>query len=120
MRIDIGKLREDAGIEEVLLALFGWHPTARSGQQLRGPCPLHETVGGGGSPGKCGSRVFAVHTGLQKFHCFKCGRCGDVLDLAAEAWPGLGLVDRGLRLAHLLRMPLNGLGTVDGGGHHEG
>ena len=48
-----------------------------SGQQRRGPCPIHRGDGRG--------RTFSVHLGDNVFQCFDrtCGKKGDVIDLWA-------------------------------------
>jgi DNA primase len=59
-----------------VLALLGFVPSRRHGQQLRGPCPLH-----GGHAAT--SRSFAAHLGKNAWHCFRCGAGGNALDLWA-------------------------------------
>lgn len=51
---------------------------ARRGAQQRGPCPLHGSTAGT-------SRCFSANLALHTFHCFKCGRSGNALDLWAQA-----------------------------------
>ncbi len=46
--------------------------------QHRGPCPLHGSTSGT-------SRCFSANLRNNVFHCFKCGRCGNALDLWAAA-----------------------------------
>ena len=41
-------------------------------------CPLHGSTSGT-------SRCFSAHLDKNAFHCFKCGRCGNALDLWAAA-----------------------------------
>jgi putative transposase len=48
------------------------------GAQQRGPCPLHGSTSGT-------SRCFSAHFDKNAFHCFKCGRSGNALDLWAAA-----------------------------------
>jgi putative transposase len=48
------------------------------GAQKRGPCPLHGSTSGT-------SRCFSAHLDKNAFHCFKCGRSGNALDLWAAA-----------------------------------
>jgi putative transposase len=61
-----------------VLGLLGFQPQTRHGAQQRGPCPLHGSTSGT-------SRCFSVNLGDQIFHCFKCGRSGNALDLWAQA-----------------------------------
>ena len=49
--------------------------TSRGAQQ-RGPCPLHGATAGA-------ARCFSVNLEDHTFHCFRCGRSGNALDL----WP---------------------------------
>jgi putative transposase len=75
--IDFSAVRAAITIVQVL-TLLGFTPrTDRAGQQ-RGPCPLHGTT-----PGTAG--CFSVNTHAHTFHCFKCGRSGNALDLWAQA-----------------------------------
>jgi len=46
--------------------------------QHRGPCPLHGSTSGT-------SRCFSANLDQNIFHCFKCGRSGNALDLYAAA-----------------------------------
>src|SRR6266550_916749 len=74
--IDFRELRRLVSMAEVL-ALLGFEPGRGSGNQLRGPCPLH------GSADR--SRVFSVNLAKNIFQCFKCGAAGNHLDLWATA-----------------------------------
>jgi DNA primase len=58
--------------------LLGFQPLTTHGAQQRGPCPLHGSTSGT-------SRCFSVNLNGQMFHCFQCGRSGNVLDLGAHA-----------------------------------
>ena len=49
-----------------------------NGAQQRGPCPLHGPTSGT-------ARCFSVNRDKNAFHCFKCGRSGNALDLWAAA-----------------------------------
>ena len=49
-----------------------------AGAQQRGPCPLHGSTSGT-------SRCFSANLDQHGFHCFKCGRAGNALDLWAAA-----------------------------------
>lgn len=73
--IDFDALRGRITMSQVL-SLVGFVPRARSGPQLRGPCPVHRSR----SPT---SRVFSVHLQRQLFHCFRCGAAGNPLQLWA-------------------------------------
>ena len=60
------------------LELLGFQAASSRGAQQRGPCPLHGSTRGT-------SRCFSAHLEQQIFHCFKCGRSGNALDLWAQA-----------------------------------
>lgn len=73
--IDYGRLRAEITIEEVL-ALLGFQPVSRRGDQLHGPCPVHKST-------RPRSRVFSVHLGNRRYYCHKCGSHGNQLELWA-------------------------------------
>ena len=60
-----------------VLQLFGC-PIRVRGTQHRGPCPLHGSTSGT-------SLCFSANLNEHIFHCFKCGRSGNALDLWALA-----------------------------------
>ena len=61
-----------------VLQLLGFQANSTHGAQQRGPCPLHGSTSGT-------SRCFSVNLNDQMFHCFKCNRSGNALDLWAQA-----------------------------------
>ena len=72
--IDYRLLRTAVPMEHVL-RLLQYQPTCRRGEQLRGPCPIHD-------PQLLGlDRCFSVHLGRHVFRCFHCGAGGNQLDL---------------------------------------
>jgi hypothetical protein len=75
--VDFPALRAALSISAVL-HLLGFQPRSRRGAQPRGPCPLHGATSGA-------SRAFSVNLERHTFHCFKCGRAGNALDLWAHA-----------------------------------
>src|SRR5271163_4935240 len=76
--IDFRQLRAAVSMGQVL-ELLGFVVVERSGDQVRGECPLHE-------PSERGiHRSFSAHLGRHMFRCFKCGASGDHLDLWARA-----------------------------------
>jgi hypothetical protein len=79
MSINYVQLREAVRIEEVLSWMqWEWH--WRVGDQLRGVCPLCATSRTDtASPGS--SRTFSINTQRNIYHCFRCGRGGNALDL---------------------------------------
>ncbi len=75
--LDFAAIRAAVGMPAVLTWL-GFQARTTHGAQQRGPCPLH------GSTAST-SRCFSVNRTDQIFHCFKCGRSGNALDLWAQA-----------------------------------
>jgi hypothetical protein len=71
--IDFGEVRSRVRMAQVL-ELAGFVAVDRTGDQLRGPCPIH----GASSPR---SRSFSVNLSRNTFHCFRCGAAGNQLDL---------------------------------------
>ncbi len=59
-----------------VLELIGFVPRESSGDQVRGPCPIH----GSSSPK---SRSFSANVGRNAYRCFKCDSSGNQLDLWA-------------------------------------
>jgi transposase InsO family protein len=75
--IDFAALRASLRIADVL-SLLGVPLRSSGGAQRRGPCPLHGSASGLG-------RAFSVNLHKHTFHCFKCGRAGNALDLWIHA-----------------------------------
>ena len=75
--IDFAAVRAAVSMTAVL-QLLGFRALSTHGVQQRGPCPLHGSTAGT-------ARCFSVNTSDQIFHCFKCGRSGNALDLWAQA-----------------------------------
>jgi putative transposase len=81
-----------------VLQLLGFKPASTRGAQQRGPCPLH-----GSSRGT--STCFSANLDRQNFHCFKCGRSGNALDLWAQTRQ-LTPYDAAIDLCDRLHIPL--------------
>jgi putative transposase len=75
--IDFAAVRAAVTMAAVL-QLLGFQATSTRGVQQRGPCPLHGST-------SSTSRCFSANLDEQIFHCFKCGRSGNALDLWAQA-----------------------------------
>mgnify|MGYP003541503065 FL=1 len=75
--LDFAAVRAAVTMQGVL-QLLGFQSRTTYGSQQRGACPLH-----GASRGT--ARCFSVNLQQQVFHCFKCGRSGNQLDLWAHA-----------------------------------
>jgi putative transposase len=81
-----------------VLNLLGFQPGSNRGTQQRGPCPLHGSTSGT-------SRCFSVNLEDHTFHCFKCGRSGNALDLWAQATQQ-SVYDAALDLCQRLGIPV--------------
>ena len=95
--IDFAAVRAAITIAQVLM-LLGFTPRSDHAGQQRGACPLH-----GGANGT--ARCFSVNTKAHTFHCFKCGRSGNALDLWATA-NRLSIYDAAIDLCQRLNVPL--------------
>src|SRR5205807_7942652 len=95
--IDFPAVRAAITIAQVL-ALLGFVPRSDHAGQQRGACPLHGTTHG---PARC----FSVNTNTQTFHCFKCNRSGNALELWAAA-NRLSIYDAALDLCQRLNIAL--------------
>jgi DNA primase len=68
-----------------VLNLVGFVPSETSGDQVRGPCPVHRST----SPS---SRSFSANLKMHVYRCFTCGSSGNQLDLYASV-TGLSLFE---------------------------
>jgi len=73
--VDFTKLRTEITMSEVLDQL-GFKPTSRNGNQLKGPCPVHESS-------TKNSRTFSVNLETGRYFCHKCKSQGNQLELWA-------------------------------------
>jgi transposase InsO family protein len=105
--IDFAAVRAAVTMAAVL-GLLGFQPNTTRGAQQRGPCPLHGSTSGT-------SRSFSANVEQQNFHCFKCGRSGNALDLWASANRQTPY-DAALDLCQRLAIPLP---TLHHPGHRE-
>jgi putative transposase len=95
--IDFAAVRATITLAAVL-QLLGFQPNSSRAAQQRGPCPLH-----GSSSGT--SRCFSANLDQHTFHCFKCGRTGNALDLWAQA-NRLSIYDAAVDLCGRLGIPV--------------
>ena len=79
-----------------VLQLLGFQSRSSHGVQQRGPCPLHGSTSGT-------SRCFSANLEQHTFHCFKCGRSGNALDLWAHA-TGQSTYDAAIDLCQRLHL----------------
>jgi DNA primase len=107
--IDFAAVRAAIAIAQVL-ALLGFTPRSDHAGQQRGACPLHGSTHGT-------ARCFSVNTNAHTFHCFKCGRSGNALDLWAAA-NRLSIYDAAIDLCQRLNIPLPLL-TAPAAGNRE-
>ena len=73
--VDFQAVRCLVSIAQVLERI-GFVPAECSGEQVRGPCPVH----GSTSPK---SRSFSANPARNAYRCFQCGSSGNQLDLWA-------------------------------------
>jgi putative transposase len=110
LAIDFAALRQTLTMAAVL-QLLGFQPrTSRNGQQ-RGACPLHGSTSGT-------SRCFSANLNDHVFHCFKCGRSGNALELWATN-QGLPPYDAALDLCQRLGIPVPILPSTQSTGNRE-
>lgn len=81
-----------------VLHMLGFQANSTRGAQHRGPCPLHGSTA-------ATSRCFSAHLHQHMFHCFKCGRSGNALDLWAQATKQTPY-DAAIDLCRRLNLPL--------------
>jgi putative transposase len=108
--IDFAAVRAALTIAQVL-ALLGFTPRSDHAGQQRGTCPLHGSTHGT-------ARCFSVNTKAHTFHCFKCGRSGNALDLWATA-QRLSIYDAAIDLCQRLNIPLPLLPSPQTGNREE-
>jgi DNA primase len=75
--IHFAEVRARIALADVL-DLLGFVPCESSGDQVRGPCPVHHST----SPS---SRSFSANLTLHIYRCFTCGSRGNQLDLYASS-----------------------------------
>jgi DNA primase len=75
--LDFERLRSEIPMRDVLDLLHFVAVNGR-GDQLYGPCPLHP-------PEQERSRCFSVNLNTARFHCHRCGQCGNQLEIWAAA-----------------------------------
>jgi hypothetical protein len=95
--IDFAAVRAAITIAQVL-TLLGFTPRSDYAGQQRGACPLHGST-------QSTARCFSVNTSAHTFHCFKCGRSGNALELWATA-NRLSIYDAAIDLCQRLNIPL--------------
>jgi putative transposase len=108
--LDFQAVRAALTIAQVL-TLLGFTPRSDYAGQQRGACPLHGSTSGT-------ARCFSVNTHAHTFHCFKCGRSGNALDLWAAA-QRLSIYDAALDLCQRLNIPLPTLTPLPTGNREE-
>jgi putative transposase len=81
-----------------VLQLLGFIANSTKGAQLRGPCPLHGSTSGT-------STSFSANLNRNAFHCFKCRKQGNALDLWAQVY-NQTIYDAAINLCERLNIPL--------------
>jgi DNA primase len=97
-RIDFRVVRSRVPLQCVLDGL-GFVALRRRGDELRGPCPFAGCRRG--APGR--DYAFAANVRKGVFQCFRCGRCGNVLDLWSQTH-GIGVYQAALELCDKLQL----------------
>ena len=96
--IRYAEVRAAVTISEVL-GLLGFVRCETSGDQVRGPCPVHRST----APS---SRSFSANLRSHAYRCFKCGSSGNQLDLYA-AVTGLSLFEAAVALCEQLHREIS-------------
>ncbi len=96
--VNFAVLREQLAMADVL-RLLQFVPSRVRGEQLRGPCPVHESRERRGSR----SRSFSVNLRLGRYQCFRCGSRGHALELWSAA-RGVALYAAAIELCELLEI----------------
>lgn len=91
--IRFAKVRATIPMADVL-DLVGFVPCETSGDQVRGPCPVHQST----APT---SRSFSANLKRHVYRCFTCGSSGNQLDLYASV-TGLTLFEAAVALCEQL------------------
>jgi DNA primase len=91
--IRFAEVRARVTMAEVL-GLVGFVPCQTSGDQVRGPCPVHHSASPSG-------RSFSANLRSHISRCFKCGSSRNHLDLYAAA-TGRGLFEAAIELCERL------------------
>jgi DNA primase len=91
--IRFAEVRARVTMAEVL-GLIGFVPCETSGDQVRGPCPVHRSATPAG-------RSFSANLRLHIYRCFKYGSSGNHLDLFASV-TGLSLFEAAVALCERL------------------
>ena len=91
--IRFAEVRARVTMAEVL-GLVGLVPRETSGDQVRGPCPVHHSASPSG-------RSFSANLRSHLYRCFKCGSSGNHLDLYAAA-TGRGVFEAAIELCERL------------------
>jgi len=101
-KVDFAAVRSQVSMEQVLRRLGHFDRLHGSGDQRRGPCPVHGS-------GDDRSRSFSVNLKKNVFRCFdpNCTACGNTLDLWAAVHK-LALREAALHLADTFHLSVTG------------
>jgi len=86
---DFALIRQNVSMR-MLLQHYGITGLKGHGNELRGPCPIHQDP-------KTGNRSFQVNIAKNIFHCFYCKVGGNVIDFVAKK-EGCNLREAGLKI----------------------
>lgn len=91
--VDFEEVRASIPIAHVL-ELVGFVAESRTGNQLRGGCPLHRS-------NSASSKAFSVNLDTNRYQCFKCKAAGGQLELWA-AFQGITVYEAAIDLCNRL------------------
>ncbi|WP_157179738.1 CHC2 zinc finger domain-containing protein [Rhizobium sp. CF142] len=91
---DIARLRRDVSLSSTVTQ-YGYK-LGRNGREFETCCPFH-------AEGTPSFKIFIAHDGMERFHCFGCGKQGDVLDFVREV--------KGVDLPEAIRILGGGIGS---------
>ena len=95
--VDFNVLRNEIKMVQVLEQLH-FEKVSQSGDQLRGPCPIH----GSSNPS---SRTFSVNVSTGRYYCHKCQSKGNQLELWAAVHK-LSIYEAAIDLCRALGRPV--------------
>ncbi|MBB3388611.1 putative DNA primase/helicase [Rhizobium sp. BK275] len=90
---DIARLRRDISLSSTVRQ-YGYK-LSRNGREFETCCPFH-------AEDTPSFKIFIAHDGMERFHCFGCGRQGDIIDFVQEV--------KGVDLPEAIRI-LGGIGS---------
>src|ERR1051325_2424539 len=103
--VDFKTVKATVSFDQVL-SHYGINWLKKTGDELRGRCPIHKGEG---------QEAFHVNSTKGAFHCFSCGKRGNILDFTA-AMENCSVRDAAVKLAGWFSVSTAGAGNGQGGG----